>query len=151
ERPEQDNDVRPPQRTDSPHLGAVLAWFKRPPRGLPGYVAIPELAVRSSTRGEFKRVRTPLRGGGSGWLGPVVAPPAVQGDPGSAGATPALDLPREVNAQRLQRRAALLSVLERGGPQPRGGWTHGELRDQAVVLTGASGGTSRAFSLEGEP
>src|SRR5262249_17432251 len=66
EQPNQDNDVRPPQRTDSPHLGAVLARFKGSPRGLPGYVAIPEVAVRSSTQGEFKRARTPLRGGGAG-------------------------------------------------------------------------------------
>src|SRR5918912_1012793 len=28
ERPEQDNDVRPPQRSDFPHVGAVLARFK---------------------------------------------------------------------------------------------------------------------------
>ncbi|HJT76321.1 MAG TPA: DUF1501 domain-containing protein, partial [Gemmataceae bacterium] len=54
ERPEQDNDVRPPQRTDFPHLGAVLARFKQAPRGLPGFVALPEVAVRSSTQGEFR-------------------------------------------------------------------------------------------------
>src|SRR5579864_1754992 len=28
EQPNQDNDVRPPQRGDAPHLGAVLAHFK---------------------------------------------------------------------------------------------------------------------------
>src|SRR5262249_3704838 len=47
EQPNQDNDVRPPQRGDSPHLGAILARFKAAPRGLPGYIAIPELAVPS--------------------------------------------------------------------------------------------------------
>ena len=64
ERPEADNDVRPPQRTDFPHLGAVLARFRPAPRGVPGYVAIPEVAVRSSTRGEYRRAWTLLRGGG---------------------------------------------------------------------------------------
>src|SRR5262249_12570747 len=59
--PTQENAFRPPQRGDSPHLGAILARFKVTPRGLPGYIAIPELAVRSSTRGEFKRVRSLLR------------------------------------------------------------------------------------------
>src|SRR5207247_1025829 len=54
ERPNEDNDVRPPQRGDHPHLGSVLARFKPAPLGLPGFVAIPELAVRSSTKGEFK-------------------------------------------------------------------------------------------------
>src|SRR5437588_1648692 len=65
-RSDQDNDVRPPQRGDFPHVGAVLGRLKGAPRGLPGFVAIPELAVRSSTQGEVKRARTPLRGGGGG-------------------------------------------------------------------------------------
>src|SRR5262245_21099781 len=71
EQPNQDNDVRPPQRTDYPHLGAILAHFRRAPAGLPGYVAIPELAIRSSIRGEFKRARDPLRGGAGGVVGPL--------------------------------------------------------------------------------
>src|SRR5437773_418392 len=58
ERPNEDNDVRPPQRGDFPHLGAVLAKLKPSPRALPGYIAIPELAVRSSLQGEFRRART---------------------------------------------------------------------------------------------
>jgi hypothetical protein len=151
ERPNQDNDVRPPQRADFPHLGAVLARFKRSPLGLPGYVAVPELAVRSSTRGEFKRARTPLRGGGAGFLGPLADPLAVNGEPGTREAIPALGLPNDVTAERLERRAALLSVLERRGPVLPGARAHGELRSQAVLLTGAAGGTSRAFSLDGEP
>src|SRR5687768_412038 len=69
ERPDQDNDVRPPQRTDDPHIGAALARFKGCPPTLPGYVAVPELAIRSSTEGQYRRARTPLRGGGAGFLG----------------------------------------------------------------------------------
>ncbi len=151
EQPNQDNDVRPPQRTDFPHLGAALARIKGSPAGLPGYVAIPELAVRSSLRGEFKRARTPLRGGGGGFLGPLVDPLAVNGAPGTADAIPALSPPAEVTGQRLERRAALLSVLERQGPALPGTQTRGELRRQAVLLTGATGGAARAFSLQGEP
>jgi hypothetical protein len=150
ERPEEDNDVRPPQRADFPHLGAVLARLKRPPLGLPGYVALPEVAVRSSTEGEFKRARTLLRGGGGGFLGPLVDPLPVNGDPGTVEAAPALASPADVPAERQERRAALLSLLERRGPAAPGGRTYGELRDQAVVLTGASGGAARAFSLDGE-
>ena len=151
ERPGEDNDVRPPQRTDAPHVGAVLARFKPVPAGLAGYVAIPELAVRSSTRGEFKRVRSLLRGGGGGFLGPLADPLAVNGDPGTAEAIPALKPPADVSAERLERRAALLSVLERRGPLLPGTRTHGELRRQAIALTGAAGGTARVFSLDGEP
>jgi hypothetical protein len=151
EQPSQDNDVRPPQRTDFPHVGAVLARFRRPPAGLPGYVAIPEVAVRSSTRGEYKRARTPLRGGGAGFLGPLVEPLAVNGEPGTGEAVPALSLPKEVSAERLERRAALLSVLEARGPALPGTATHRELRGQAVVLTGAAGGAARAFALDAEP
>jgi Protein of unknown function (DUF1501) len=151
ERPDQDNDVRPPQRTDSPHLGAVLAHFKRSPVGLPSYVAIPELAVRSSTRGEFKRTRSLLRGGGAGFLGPLADPLAVDGEPGTPEAVPALTLPAEVNAERLEKRAALLAVLDQGGPRLPNTDTQRQLREQAVVLTGASGGAARAFTLDGEP
>src|SRR5205814_310452 len=71
DQPDRDNDIRPPQRTDFPHLGAVIARFGRRGGGLPGYVAIPEVAIRSSLRGEFRRARTALRGGGAGFLGPA--------------------------------------------------------------------------------
>src|SRR5262249_22981732 len=94
--PNQDNDIRPPQRTCAPRLGAVLARFKASPRGLPGYVAIPELAVRSSIRGQFRRARTLLRGGGGGFLGPLVDPLAVNEEPGTVEAIPALSLARDV-------------------------------------------------------
>jgi hypothetical protein len=152
EQPNQDNDVRPPQRADFPHVGAILARFKGSPRGLPGYVAIPELAVRSSTRGEFKRVRSLLRGGGGGFLGPLHDPLAVNGEPGTTEGIPTLASPADVRAERLERRAALLSVLDAGHSQlDRTTQAFGELRKQALVLTGAAGGTSPAFSVDGEP
>jgi hypothetical protein len=151
ERPAEDNDVRPPQRTDFPHVGAVLASLRQSPRGLPGYVAVPEVAVRSSTAGEFKRSRTLLRGGGAGFLGPRFDPLGVNGDPGTPDGLPALAPATEVTASRQDRRAALLSVLEQRGPGAAP--THGyrELREQAVALTGAAGGAAPAFTLDGEP
>jgi hypothetical protein len=151
EQPNLDNDVRPPQRTDFPHLGAALARLKGSPSGLPGYVAIPDLAVRSSLEGEFKRARTPLRGGGGGFLGPLVDPLAVNGDPGTPDAVPALSPPPDITGPRLERRAALLTLLEQHSPRLPGTETQRELRRQAVVLSGAAGGTARAFSLEAEP
>jgi hypothetical protein len=152
EQPNQDNDDRPPQRADFPHLGAILARFKGSPRGLPGYVAIPELAVRSSTRGEFKRVRSPLRGGGGGFLGPLHDPLAVNGEPGTAEAVPAIASPPDVRAERMERRAALLSVLDaEHGRTGRATHSFQALRRQALVLTGAAQGASPAFSLDREP
>jgi len=151
ERPDQDNDVRPPQRSDFPHLGAVLARLKPSPRGLPGYVAIPELAVRSSLQGEFRRARTLLRGGGGGFLGPRVDPLGVDGEPGTPGAIPALSLAPGVSGERLEQRAALLSLLESRQPALAATRVHGELRDQAVVLTGATSGTAPFFALDAEP
>lgn len=151
EQPALDNDVRPPQRMDFPHLGAALARLRGTPPGLPGYVAIPELAVRSSTEGEFKRARTLLRGGGAGFLGPLVEPLAVNGDPGTPQAIPALLPPPDVPAERLERRAALLSVLEQRGSSLPGGAASAALRSQAVVLTGAAGGPAPVFTLDGEP
>src|SRR5262249_44536658 len=114
EQPGMDNDVRPPQRTDAPHVGAVLARFKRSPAGLPALIAIPEVAVRSSTRGMYKRARTPLRGGGGGFLGSWVDPLAINGELGEGEAFPALGPPEDVSAGRLERREALRALLEDG-------------------------------------
>ncbi len=151
ERPNEDNDIRPPQRSDHPHLGAVLARHLPAPRGLPGYIAIPELAIRSSLEGQYKRARTALRGGGGGFLGPLVDPLSVHGDPGTPDALPALRLPPEVTDARLERRDALLSVLEYRGPGSLGARTHGALRRQAVALTGASSSAAAVFSIDAEP
>jgi hypothetical protein len=117
---------------------------------LPGYIAIPELAVRSSLEGQFRRARTLLRGGGGGFLGPLVDPLAVNGDPGTPDAVPSLTPPRDVTGERLERRSSLLAVLDQRAARLPGGGQLRELQDQAVVLTGAAGGAAPAFSLDGE-
>ncbi len=147
ERPGEDNDVRPPRRIDPPHIGSVLARLKGAPGGLPGYVAVPELAVRSSLRGEFKRVRQPLRGGNAGSLGPLLDPLCVNGEPGAADAIPALAPPAHLEAERLDRRAALLSAVGRRGPASTGPLS--SLQNQAIQLSGSRGG--KAFALDAEP
>jgi hypothetical protein len=151
ERPLEDNDVRPPQRADFPHIGAVLARYLHGPDVLPGYVAIPELATRSSLEGEFRRVRQLLRGGAGGFLGPLYDPLTVNGDPGTPDAIPALASPSEVNEARFEQRAALLAVLEQRRPDSAATHVHQALRQQAITLSGSSGGTSAFFSLEGVP
>ena len=152
ERPEMDNDVRPPQRSDAPHHGAILSAKLPSARiALPGYVAIPQLAVRSSLDGEFKRARTPLRGGGAGFLGPIFDPLCVDGEPGSTEAVPALSRPADIAAERHERRARLLSLLESQRPAVTDSESYGKLRYQAVTLTGAQKGRADEFSLDGEP
>jgi len=148
--PLQDNDIRPPQPDDFPHFGSVVSRLKSGTAALPSFVAIPDVGIRSSTAGEFKRARTPLRGGGPGFLGPRYAPLAVDGPPGLPAAVPALSLPSEVNLERFERRTALLSLLDRA-PQRDTQVMH-ELRAQAIELTGAShSGRLPVFSLEDEP
>ena len=94
-----------------------------------------------------------MRGGGAGWLGPLFDPLAINGEPGSDDAIPALSLPREVTLERLERRAALLSILEGQRSSPAvAGRSHAALRHQAVSLTGSAGdGGNQAFSLDSEP
>ena len=151
-RPDQDNDTRPPQRSDFPHLGSVLARFKPAPAALPGFIAIPELAVRSSTSGMYQRARTALRGGGAGFLGPRWEPLCVNGAPGAPDAIPALALPADVSAERFQRRADLLALLDRGRTKEGSGPTSRGIREQAVLLTGAvNRGGLTPFALESEP
>jgi len=152
DQPQFDNDVRPPQRGDFPHLGSVLTRFRPPASGLPGFVAIPELATRSSTSGEFVRVRQPLRGGAAGFLGTSCDPLCVNGDPGTPGGVPALAPPEHVPATRFERRAALLSLLDGDRSPTPSTRQYSDLRTQAVVLSGASAqGEHDAFSLADEP
>jgi len=151
DRPEMDNDVRPPQRGDFPHIGASIAAHRARATALPGFVAIPQLAVRSSTSGEFKRARAALRGGAAGFLGPLFDPLCVDGDPGTDDGVPALVRPTDVAVERHDRRRQLLSLVESARPLVPGAERYRELRDQAVVLAGASGGAASAFSLDGEP
>lgn len=150
ERPEMDNDVRPPGRADFPHLGAILSAMLPSQASLPGFVAIPQLAVRSSLEGEFKRARAPLRGGAAGFLGPHFDPLCVDGDPGSPEAVPSLNRPVDIAAERHERRAQLLSLLESRRAVVSGSESYGKLRDQAVTLTGAQGGSADVFSLDSE-
>jgi hypothetical protein len=117
---------------------------------LPGYVAIPQLAVRSGLDGEFKRTRTPLRGGAAGFLGPIFDPLCVDGDPGATDAVPALSRPADIAAERHENRASLLSILESQRPAIADSESYGKLRGQAVMLTGAQQGRGDEFSLSGE-
>jgi len=151
DQPNIDNVIVPPKRTNFPHIGAVLSRFKPSPQGLPGYIAIPELAVRSSIDGQYKRARTVVQGNSAGFLGARYDPLGVNGPLGTEEAVPALALPRDIPPERLQRRAALLSVLEGRGPSFDRPETYSELRDQAVVLTGAGSKSAQAFSFDAEP
>lgn len=145
-----DNDTRPPQRADFPHFGSVLSKFMPVPNSLPGYLALPELAIRSSTSGEFKRARSPLRGGSAGFLGSRFDPLCVEGQPGTPEAIPALALPEGVTADRLESRAALLALLDRS-PRSAAVRTMSEVHRQAIVVTGAANrGRLPAFSLDDE-
>jgi hypothetical protein len=151
EQPLVDNDVRPPQRTDFPHMGAVVSHMRQP-RDTPGFVALPELAVRSSTTGEFNRARSPLRGGGAGFLGASFDPLAINGAPGAAASLPYLTLPEGVSAERFQQRMDLLRVIESGRPPAPATEQFQEMRRRAIVLSGAPGAErSQMFSLADEP
>jgi hypothetical protein len=149
--PEMDNDVRPPQRSDFPHMGSIISHVKGAPGALPGFVAIPEVAVRSSLSGEYKRARTPLRGGGAGFLGTQFEALCVNGEPGTPGAVPDLNPPDGVAEEHVERRAELLSVLEQRGPAGRAATNYRAVREHALLLTGSSQGGRELFSLESEP
>ncbi len=151
--PNRDNDLRPPQRSDFPHMGSVIAKFKGSRSALvPGYVAMPEVAVRSSIRGQYKRARLPLRGGRAGFLGPQYDPLPINGPPGEPDAVPSLKLPQGVSVQRFEQRCQLLRLLEHRGKLRELHLDAQQLRQRAVILTGAANrGRGNLFSLEGEP
>jgi hypothetical protein len=150
ERPEEDNDVRPPQRTDFPHIGSVIARLRDGSNAIPAFVAVPEVATRNSIEGEFKRgARLPLRGGSAGFLGARFDPLSVNGEPGSLEAIPALMPPAEVPRDRFERRSALLELLNRPAASAR---DFDEVRQRAALLTGTSSRSHLApFTLDAEP
>lgn len=149
--PQRDNDIRPPQGDDFPHMGAVLSKFKSSAPSLPGYVALPEVAIRSSTKGQFKRARNLLRGGGPGFLGATFAPLGVNGAPGTRDAIPALSLPKGVSSERFEQRASLLSLLDGGRKTVQETQSLHDIRQQAVLLTGSTQrGALPVFSLDDE-
>jgi hypothetical protein len=150
ERPEEDNDVRPPQRTDFPHVGSVLAKLRDGNSAIPTFVAVPEVATRNSIEGEFKRgSRLPLRGGSAGFLGARFDALSVNGEPGSLEAIPALLSPPEVPRDRFDRRSALLDLLNRPAAASR---NFDEVRQRAALLTGSSSRSHLApFTLDEEP
>lgn len=145
-----DNDVRPPLRTDAPHFGSIVSLFKNS-GAMPGYVAIPEVAVRSSTSGEFKRARSPLRGGSGGFLGAACDPLCINGEPGDPGAVPALSLPEGVSVERFSERARVLDLLNRARESSQNS-AYDEIRSRALVLSGAANAAgSPLFSIAQEP
>ena len=145
--PEVDNDISPPSREDHPHLGSVLARLLPVPAGLPPFVSLPEVAVRSSD--DNIRAATPLRGGRAGFLGPRYDPLVINGDPRQPGALPDLALSEGITGERFERRQALLAAVEARRPETAAA-AYGELRQMAVSLTGAAkpGGP---YALDHEP
>ena len=146
QRPEEDNNINPPSRTDHPHMGSVLARYKGT-LGLPGYIALPELAIRSNL--DNVRQTVLLRGGKSGFLGARYDPLGINGDPRDFGSMPALASPPDVTHDRIQRRQALLAAMDQSGVNP----AHADfatLRQTAVHLSGAAR-SSRLYSLDSEP
>jgi hypothetical protein len=146
ERPQEDNNLNPPSRLDFPHMGAILARFKGT-TGLPGFIALPEVAVRSNL--DNVRQAVLLRGGRAGFLGSRLDPLGLNGDPRNPDTLPALTPPAEVTAQRLHRRQQLLGVMEHGRPDSAGR-DFEALRQTAVLMTG-SARTAGLYSLDSEP
>ena len=145
--PEVDNDVSPPSREDHPHLGSAAARLLPTPPRLPGFIAMPELAVRSND--DNIRAASPLRGGRGGFLGAAFDPFIINGDPRKPGAIPDVVLPGEVPRERFERRQALLAAFESPKPEMAAA-AYGELRRMAVSMTGAAG-DAELYDLAREP
>jgi hypothetical protein len=133
------NTVLPPSRSDDPHLGSVVSKFKHTQRGVPGYVAIPEVQVRMLT--------TPVAGGGrAGLLGAAYDPLAINDDPRFAPS--GLKLPDDMTSERFDKRQSLLAVLDGRSARAASMQDYRAFRQSAAGLIGASG---RMFALDREP
>ena len=147
-----ENDIRPPQRTDHPHLGSLLAKIRPTDSAIPGFIALPELAIRSSTEGEYKRARSPLRGGRAGFLGPKYDPFALNGAPGKADEETPITLPEEITGNRFEQRMNLLELFNHRWGRDRRMAEYREMQKSAIVLTGSTSGQKKPlFSLSEIP
>ncbi len=133
------NTVLPPSRSDDPHLGAVVAKFKHRKRGIPGYVAIPEVQVRKQT--------TPVAGGGrAGLLGAAYDPLAINDDPGVPPL--GLKLTDDMSPDRFAGRQSLLAVLDGHTARSAAMQEYRTFRQSAADLVGSAG--DGMFALDRE-
>jgi len=137
-----DNVPNPPSRIDHPHFGSVVACFKHEEPFLPGYVALPELAIRMQPVG--------LMGGNAGFLGPRFDPFAINDDPRDPKSLPAVVRVDEVSAERFERRRELLAVIDGRAPGSGRGDEYGVVRDAAARLIDSSS-AGNLFFLDREP
>lgn len=132
---------------DHPHLGAILARYRGWRDNLPPFVSLPMLFQAPPVEGVWP-------GQTAGFLGQRFDPMVVQGDKASARFTlPSLELPAEVNADRLLARHTLLTALNHVGSQAGAGerlLIQDDLTEQAFGLVGGSA-LARAANLELEP
>ena len=148
EQPLVDNDVSPPRRTDFPAVGSTISRLRGAPFGLPGYVSVPECAVRSND-GNI-RPADPLRGARGGFLGPSYDPFILNGDPRKPKSFPEVTLPSEIDRVRFDRRLALLSTINSRTPQTVAARNFDMLHSTAVQMTGTAD-DERLYSLDREP
>jgi hypothetical protein len=134
------------RRSDFPSVGSVVARFSTP-RALPATVTVPRPVGHDGVT---------YAGTNAGFLGPQYDPLELK-PPGEVKAPPphSLELPDDLNQQRLQRRFSLLEEIERGqrageylDQKSPGGLS--EFRAQAIRLL-TSPDAKGAFKLEHEP
>lgn len=147
DQPQFDNDTSPPRRTDFPNMGSIISRLIPTPRGLPGYLAVPECGIRSNENNI--RAADPLRGGRAGFLGASFDPFILNGDPRAPKSLPEVTLPEDVNRERFDRRLALLSAINARTTQDLGGRGFDLLQNTAVQLTGTPD-DERLYSLDRE-
>lgn len=134
------NTILPPNRSDDPHMGAVVAKYKHTAPRIPAYVAIPEVQVRM--------LPTPISGGGrAGFLGPRFDPLAINDDPRKP--LPGLNLPDDVSTGRFANRENLLAILDGEPPRSQRTREYTVSRAAAGQLAQATGGGG-LFDLDAE-
>src|SRR5262245_28318024 len=138
-------EVRPSPE-DRPHFGSLLARFRPERRGVPTFVALPEI-IKDDAINEFP-------GQGGGLLGKRYDPFRIDADSRTAKfRVPDVVLPPDMTAARLADRRALLPLLDRQLNIAESQKTFADLdahSRRAYDLIG-SAAVQRAFELDCEP
>lgn len=139
----QSSSMALPAPEDHPHVGSLLALHRAGRKGVPSFIALPEV-IKDAAVNEFP-------GQGGGFLGKVYDPVRIDGNQArTAFEPPALVLPADVTGQRLAER----SLLRRQINELVAGTTATANLDgyyQRALSLLASSSLGNAFALDQEP
>jgi hypothetical protein len=135
------------RRSESPHVGAVLARLGRGTGSLPPFVS-----MRPKLNNDVPRFVEQSRGQWAGWLGPSFDPFSIDADPSRSDyRVGEFALQQEMTLERLRHRRGLWKELSRRSAIRDAAWDAMDAHQRRAFELLDAGGAAAAFDLSQEP